>query len=429
MGLPLRWSSCCADEPEVMRHHDSSARARRSAVVVVLCSALVAIAGACTEPEAMPFDNAASPQPPVSVTPAPRGTEADGLVGLPVAQSTARLVIGTRLLDLGRGTSVDLEGIPSTRFAAFTSAGDVVYPVGPRTFEVLNASTGERHPVQVPGEIIGSIGMMELIDDRIAIVVVSGNDEARIVVVTLDGEVQCEGPPNTGFFQLEPGLLWSYPSNARLDLATCAVSEPLDVAEFSSVDPILVNDDVLYATVGSQNSVGVIDDSTIDRFDLATGRSVATSVRLGSYVSDAVLQAGELWVLADSRLVRLGAETLEVVAKDDLAPDVVDCGNPRFVRQAGDLYVIEDCSLVLYLLDSDTGRAKRGWRFPSDELSDSEIIAVPSDEGIWMVDVEQTGVPYLFDAREQRFERLPITAAQAADIYAFDFQVYPGPGD
>jgi hypothetical protein len=44
-------------------------------------------------------------------------------------------------------------------------------------------------------------------------------------------------------------------------------------------------------------------------------------------------------------------------------------------------------------------------------------------EGIWIVDVEQRGEPYLFNTRRRRFERMPLDDGLRSRIYALTFDV------
>jgi outer membrane protein assembly factor BamB len=407
--------------------------------VLALCSA-AALAG-CTEPRATADDTAVSPDRPLRLVDPPRGTEADPLGGLPVTDSSDRLLVSTldleggptpgkdslRLLDLGRGTTDDLE-LPDGRLAAFTPSGDLLVAVGPRTLELRSATTGSRAPIQLPDEVGGSIDTMDLIDDRV-VLTVAGDQGPQTVVLTPDGDVHCTGPAGADVTRLGAELLWSVTLDSSFDPATCAVSPPLVLPGTTTQQPLTANGTDLFAAVGAQDELGVFDRGTVARFDLTTGRIVATSDRVGRQVSDAVLHDGDLWVLADGHVVRLQPDTLEIRSSEALSPDAVDCGFPFFVRSAGELFVVDDCSLVLYLIDTASGRSRLGWVFPSDGASDSEISAVVSDHGIWLVDVEQTGVPYLFDPAQRRFERLPLTTAETRDIYAMDLDVHPRPGD
>lgn len=422
-----------------MRHREPSSPARRGLAALALCSA-TALAG-CTEPRTTAHDAAVSPERPLRLVDAPPGTEADPLGGLQVTDSSERLLVSTldldedatpdqdtmRLVDLGRATSDDLE-LPDGRLAAFTPTGDLLVVVGPRTLELRSATTGSRAPIELPDEVDGSIDSMEVSDDRL-VLTVAGDQGPQTVVLTLDGELHCTGPAGEDFTSLGAELLWSVTLDSRLDPATCAVSPPLVLPGSTTHRPLTANGGDLYAAIGAQDELGVFDRGTVARFDLSNGQIAATSDRVGRQVSDAVLHDGDLWVLADGHVVRLQPETLQIHSNEALSPDAVDCGFPYFVRSGGELFVVDDCSLVLYLIDTAAGRSRLGWVFPSDGASDSEISAVVSDHGIWLVDVEQTGVPYLFDPAQRRFERLPLTARDTRDIYAMDLDVHPRPGD
>jgi hypothetical protein len=331
-----------------------------------------------------------------------------------------------RLLDLGRRSTDDLE-LPDSRLAVFTPTGDLLVAVGPRSLELRSSTTDSGARIELPDEVGGAINTMELIDERV-VLTVSGDQGPQTVVLALDGELRCTGPAGAEFAALAAELLWSVTLDARLDPATCSVSPPLVLPGTTTAQPLTANGVDLYAAIGAQDELGVFDRGTVARFELATGRIAATSDRVGRLVSDAVLHEGDLWVLADGHVVRLQPETLEIRSSEPLSPDAVDCGFPFFVRAAGELFVVDDCSLALYLIDTAAGRSRQGWVFPSDGESDSEISARVSAHGIWLVDVEQTGVPYLFDPAQRRFERLPLTTAEARDIYAMDLDVHPRPG-
>lgn len=109
-----------------------------------------------------------------------------------------------------------------------------------------------------------------------------------------------------------------------------------------------------------------------------------------------------------------------------LLDEMVECGSPYLVVTDGQIYLLDDCAAMLVRLDPDTGHAECGWHFPNDGYSDVNVLATPTDEGIWMVDVEQTAEPDFFDPEARQFERLPIDRAAAAGIYGEPLWVHSG---
>jgi hypothetical protein len=89
---------------------------------------------------------------------------------------------------------------------------------------------------------------------------------------------------------------------------------------------------------------------------------------------------------------------------------------------------VDDCSGFLAEVDPATGEYVEAWMFPHDDGSDQEIYGVRVGDGIWFVDVEQSGEPYRFDFAERRFERMDIPREVAEIIYALVWDVIPASG-
>jgi streptogramin lyase len=101
--------------------------------------------------------------------------------------------------------------------------------------------------------------------------------------------------------------------------------------------------------------------------------------------------------------------------------------DPYLVEGGGSVWMVDDCSGILAEVDPATGDYVDAWSLPTDGESDQDIGAVAMGDGIWFVDVGQTGEPYRFDFSARRFERMPIAREDAEPIYALVWDVMAGP--
>ncbi|MCU1496247.1 MAG: hypothetical protein JWM47_200 [Acidimicrobiales bacterium] len=386
----------------------------------------------------------------VEIVQTPAGDESDGLINLPVAESRASLLVpsyeyGTDsgaepdrkllLLDLAADETVDITNYAEFGAVTFTDSGDAVWGVGDRSLGLRDAASGKRTVIGLPDDIGGSIsplyGSLQAVAGFISVTVGEQDPaDGQTVLLNADGSMHCAGPNGTRFFE-QAGVLWSNDIRTRMDPATCDVTAGLKLPLDKSVSSFVVDHDNVYVTAfgrdNSKNPGNAIIIDTVRRFDATTGEQLTMSPSLPGQISEMIVQGDEVLVISDFRVRRLDAKTLEVIATANLPVDVAECdGGPRFIHAAGDLYLLDDCSGVLYLLDPATALPQKGWTLPHDDGSDIEIETTSTDEGIWMVDHEQTVVPFLFDSVEQRFERLPVSASIDASIFAMDLALYPG---
>ncbi|HEX2149004.1 MAG TPA: hypothetical protein VHI31_02350, partial [Actinomycetota bacterium] len=234
----------------------------------------------------------------------------------------------------------------------------------------------------------------------------------RSVVLDLDGKLRCEGPEGTLFSWFRAESVWSLDLRARLDLGTCTSSPGLDLKG---------NEGPLFFLSEGNAAYLSPEGNAMSRFDLATSKVTNTSQRHEDFISSAVLYGGDVVVLAGGELVRMDSATLKVKSSQRL----LECAyTPSLIEQGDALYLLDDCEGVLYRL-SDSLSLDEGWQLPLDEGSDIEISAVGTDDGIWLVDVEQSGEPYFFNARRERFEQIPAELKNAAPIYALVFDLDP----
>jgi hypothetical protein len=382
----------------------------------------------------------------ISITSTPNGSERDPLDGLPVAQSASSLLVPSYdqdatsqrngrllLINLASQQIVGLDEYAEIGDVAFTAGGDAVWVAGDRLVGVRNAASGQRTMIPLPHEVNGTISSMQTIDDVIAVTVGRRSDRDRqTVLLTESGTLHCAGPKGTTFTVLRSRWLWSEDTRTRLDPARCEVTDGLKIPVGTQLADIVIDDANAFVTAfdqpDSQRTNRALDHDRVYRFDVTSGEQRSASPSLPADPVSMIVHGHELWVTSDSKVTRLDAATLRLIDSVDLPHDVATCGgDPTLVGHVRSVYLLDDCSGVLYLLDGTTGRPERGWTVPNDGSSDIQINTVSTDDGIWMVDEEQTAVPYLFDVAQQRFERLPIDASTSRTLVAIPWAVYPGP--
>ena len=394
-----------------------------------LSLAILALLSACGsyQPDGLfPSRPAESRSPGVEVHAAPTGILEDPLRGLPETSSQSKLLVSTssddvplQVLDLAAGRTFGISGVPGggLQLGAFTPDGGVAFVASPREVGFLEPS-GVRRPavMELPASTPGTITALVVAGDAIVVSTGIGNPgqqrPGRSVVLGPDGMLRCEGPEGTVFSWFRAGSVWSLDLRSRLDPASCASSSGLDLK--GNEGPLFFLD---------QGSAGYLsrDGKSVSRFDLGTGKVAASSSNLPEFISNAVLHGGDVLVLAGGELVRLDSATLKVKGSQRL----LECAyTPSLVEQNQALYLLDDCEGVLYRL-SESLLLHEGWRLPLDEGSDIEAFGVGTNEGIWLVDVEQSGEPYFFNARRERFEQIPAELKEEIAIYALEFDLHP----
>jgi hypothetical protein len=211
-------------------------------------------------------------------------------------------------------------------------------------------------------------------------------------------------------------VIWEPGGLRRIDPRDCAVLGPLDaaVAGFTGVQA----GPVWYTSSDAEGH-------TVTRVDMGGGEPTEpTSTDLGRLVNGLLPHGDSLWVAAGADVVRLDATTLDVES-DTTAFECADWAYPVAVARES-LWLVNDCDGVLARVDTSSGAVTERYLTPLDGVSDSELSAVAVDDGIWLVDAEQTGEPYFFSYDRERFERLPDTL-RSPDLYALDFHVRPWP--
>lgn len=245
----------------------------------------------------------------VKVNITPPGTYSDPLAGLPETMSTARLLVSTSIdnpallvIDLGTGGVLDITGIPGDGLqrGLLMPDGGAVFVEGPRSIGLVDARGARRNafaelPVGVPGEIddISRADDVLVVSTRVADPNQPDRSPSagRTVLYDLRGGVRCTSPTELRFSWFRAGALWSDDLRSRLYLDDCRTSDGLDLAGNVGSLFFVTSGDAGYISVGG---------NTISRFDLVTGRSMATSPILGNVVSDVALR-GDLRVLAEER--------------------------------------------------------------------------------------------------------------------------------
>ncbi|HEX2052342.1 MAG TPA: hypothetical protein VHJ78_01270 [Actinomycetota bacterium] len=407
----------------------SEAVSRRGSFATAVAFVTALALGACGPAE--PAENPTSRTPPgaspgMVIHPAPAGTAEDPLAGLPSAASSARLLVSTvddgvplEVLDLEERSSAGISGIPGggLQQGAFTPEGGVAFVAGPRSIGFVEPD-GRRRPgtADLPAGVPGEITTLAVAGN----VVVAGSLQTdqgaqrpgRSVLFELDGRHRCDGPEGTQLSWFRAGWLWSPDLRSRIDPATCAAMTGLELRGYEGP---------LFFLTAGPNGYLSSDGYSVSRFDLATGKVQATSPAQKEPITHALLR-DDLWVLAGSRLLTLDPATLRVTA----SKRVLECAyNPSLLEARGRLYLLDDCQAALYRLEPSSGNVVEGWALPVDGESDVQVYGVPTGEGIWFVDVEQSGKPYFFDPVEARFERLPLDPQQAEPVYALVFDVHP----
>ena len=355
---------------------------------------------------------------------APPGTYADALAGLPATASAATMLASTiddaaplLFIDLGARRVTRITGVRDggLQEGLLAPGGGALFVERPRAVGRVTA-TGVRRPfAELPPEVPGEINRLALADGAlVATTRVAGPPDrspvpGRAVVFSPDGRLRCVAPVDASFAWVAPGSVWSDDLRTRLDVATCATTPGLDLAGYAGPLSFPTSDGDAYP---------LLPDRVVRRFDLGSGAVVATSPVLG-VIEDVAVVGRAVWVGTNERIYRLDRDSLEVDASHRFACTY----SPRFVAAAFGLYVIEDCEGVLWRLDPETAEPVEGWALPLEEGSDIQAVGVPTREGIWIVDLEQTGEPYFFSPERRRFERLAIDRALAHPIFALSFDV------
>lgn len=366
---------------------------------------LVAVSSGCGDEKAGPSDASAARES-IEARPAPKGTENDPLAGLPVTSlkdvlASWPVVDGEPLVvaDLASGRvdsfadadTAALEGV------TFTPDGSLVYVDGPSSLAVVT-DDGERRSVRLDGEI-DEIFTVEMIGERIVARPSPQSDSDELVALSSDGSSVCSGPAQPFGALVAGGWAWFDNLGSRLDPVTCQAERGLDVSN----DPSEASPLIAALRVDGED-VFVAGDASVARFDLGSGRLEGRSEEPLALVMDMVVRDQELWVIGGTELIVLDAETLKEIRRLELG--VCD-GTASFVEVGGSVYVLDDCTGTLTLLDDATGEPAKAWDLPSDGESDSMMRPVVAGQNIWMVNGEQSMEPIVFNTAMERFERLP----------------------
>jgi hypothetical protein len=410
----------------------------------VAALALAGMAGACSggpSPErndsaptnvATAHDGGGGPPPTPRDVVEPVGH--DPVAPLPPSSATDRLVVSTvgddqsplLLVDLSRHRVVPL-GDPGLDWAdAAFSSTSMAFTIDSRTLGVLDVEDPDSvRMVSVPDNVPGVIS--SLVGDSLGFIVAVGvpqgsddpygpRDPAPYVLYGPSGDLRCvtdariEAP---GSIALLDGVLWLDHLATEVDRTDCATRPGLQDVP---------NDSWVTNTTGGVVVLAVGD--TVMVYDSETGIRRAESEPLGGDVGSVVIASGAIWTMADTDIVKLDAGSLEVEHR----AGPLDCdGDPYLVEGGGSVWMVDDCSGILAEVDPATGDYVDAWSLPTDRESDQDIDAVAMGDGIWFVDVEQTGEPYRFDFSARRFERMPIARDDAEPIYALVWDVMAGP--
>lgn len=320
----------------------------------------------------------------VPIVEPPPGSESDGLANLPVAASTSSLLVpGYRydsddgnvrdrsllLLDLADGEVIDIWNHAEYGAAAFTTDGDAVWAAGDRSLGIREASSGATSTIQIPDDIAGTLGgigdVLEAVGELISVTVDAADPTtSQTLLFRADGSLHCAGPKGTAL-AVHGELLWSEDARTRLDPTSCTLGPGLDVPLDRDVEGFRVDGAGAYATLtrldSSESPTHEAPVGSVHRFDVVTGEQTAVSPSIPAEVPDMTVQSGQVWVLTDHQVHRLDAATLDVNAVTPLPAEVVECdGWPRLVPQADRVYLLDDCTAVLYLLEPESGAAISG---------------------------------------------------------------------
>jgi hypothetical protein len=388
----------------------------------VAALALVATAAGCAaEPSPEPDDDGApatavtGPEstvaqpgrggPPPTPHDSPEALEFDPVGPLPPTAVTDRLVVSTvgddqpplLLVNLARRRVVALGRSGLERADAVFSGTILAFTIDDRTLGILDVDAPDSiTSVSLPDEVPGVIS--SLVGDGVGFIVAVGvpQDPADpygrrgpgpYVLYGSAGELRCvteETIAAPGVVDLLDGVLWIDHFATEVDRTDCTTSPGLrDVGDF-------------YWAAGTiDGDVVLAGDDTVTLYDGATGIRRAGSEPLGDDVNSAAVAAGSIWAMVDGYIVRLDPGTLRVVHR--AGPLGCD-GSPYVLDGGGSVWVVDDCSGILAEVDPATGDYVDAWWLPTDGESDREVGAAVVDDGIWFVDVEQTGEPYRLGA-------------------------------
>ncbi len=439
------------NEREGKRRQAPRARAAlRSYAIAAVLVAVVVLSG-CGHRTAGQVDAQADGQAEVPIVEPPPGSGSDGLANLPVSASTSSLLVpGYRydsdddtdpdrsllLLDLANEVVVDITNHAEFGALGFTTDGDAVWAAGDRSLGVRDASTGATTSIQIPDTIDGTIstspGSLQAVEEFISVTLGGADSPSdQTILLSRAGSLHCAGPTGTELTS-HAGFLWSDDARTRVDPTTCAITGGLNLPTDQRLEALRVDGTSAYVALAGPDTPGSaaseISLGTVRRFDVATGQQSAVGPSIPLEVPEMVVHGEEVWVLSGQELTRLDATTLAMIAVTPLPSQVVECdGWPRLVPQADRVFLLDECTATLYLLDPETGAPRSGWMLPSGGESDFEITEIPTEEGIWMADFDQTQLPFLFDTAELRFERPPVNAPATTSILAWDFAVHPVP--
>jgi hypothetical protein len=371
--------------------------------------------GVTLDREAAEIRNGPTPHP------AP-GAEGDELAGLAVTTSTARVLTSTGdedrsvlLIDLGTGRAVTVAADDGPLDPAVLTPQGAAVATGPRAITLVD---GDGRPVAtaaVPPDVPGVIFTLARADDAIVVDVAPAPDAngqrphqpRAVLAYDFGASLRCVWPGYASGSSTA-GQLWTDDLRTRLDVRTCRSAPGLRPLGQGTGHPAL----------SGAGTYGVVGDDRIGRFTTRDGRLAERSADLGDFISDVTSSHG-LWVLVDDRLLRLDEDSLKV--RDRIHR--FSCPEGGQVLAGGGRVYVVSCSHTLYEFDARTGSLVDGWALPHDRFSDLEPRGTMTAEGIWIVDVEQRGEPYLFNTRRRRFERMPLDDGLRSRIYALTFDV------
>jgi streptogramin lyase len=361
----------------------------------------------------------------------------DPIAPLPVTSATDRLLVSTvgddgasfLLLDLGRGRSTPLGELSEDVHSAAFGGTTLAYQRDDRTIDLVDVAAPDVvTTVPLPDDVAGRIASIAgdalgfVVETRVPVDPAAPNgrvDHGPDVLFGPRGDLRCVADatvaPSTWDVDLIRGELWIDGMRARIDRTTCAERPGLQDLP-GEPDWIAVADD---------GGLVLAMGDTVMAYDAVTGTRRAESPPLGNVVQAVAVTDGALWAVVDGKdLVQLDAARLEVEHR----AGPLECGDSAFLLAGGgSLWLVDDCDGILAEVDPTTGDYVDAWWLPHDQASDKQITADVVGDGIWLVDIEQTGDPYRFDFGARRFERVPIPRAEAERIFALEWDVIPGP--